>query len=180
MVNPPRTKRTGSVFPIVLNVLLGIASVVLLIAAALGWLAYSGTKMANKKLVEDQNALVDKYNRLVQDRNNLVTQLNQTQQELVQTQQKLTDKSRVPFSVTYRNALTGPGYVLVMTNRSDKALTVIATFENPTLNKKKSISILLRSGQAQEIGYAEGWAFSSGDQITLTNADYAPLSVHIP
>jgi hypothetical protein len=150
----------------VLNILTAVLLLVAVAAAGLGWMNAVNQGKAVRSLESDRRLLE--------------RQLAETQKQLIQTQQKLSEKSRVPFTVTYRNALTGPGYVCVFTNRSDRALTVVATFENPTLKKTTTKTILLKPSELSEVGYAEGWAFSSGDTITLKNADYADLLIHIP
>ena len=76
-------------------------------------------------------------------------------------------RATFPFHVTYRKALMGNGYVEQIRNVSSKAQSVKVTFYNPTLNRTKTYSLVMDAGQVREIGHMEGWAATSGDQITL-------------
>jgi hypothetical protein len=72
-----------------------------------------------------------------------------------------------PFEVHYRKAITGNGYVDQFLNKSDTSKSVKITLTNPTLNQSKVFSQVVDAHRFLEIGYLQGWASSSGDQIAL-------------
>lgn len=89
-------------------------------------------------------------------------------------------KPDLPVTVTYRESMVGQGYVAQFRNQSDRYLTVVVEFENKTLNDRKRGYIELAAGGTQEIGWMEGWKFTSGETIELSHDDYRPRSYRIP
>ncbi len=89
-------------------------------------------------------------------------------------------KPELPVTVTYRPSALGKGYVINLHNTSNKFLTVIVTIHNPTLQTGKAGHEDLRPFHGLEIGWAQGWEFTSGDLIEVRNADYRPLDVKLP
>jgi len=94
--------------------------------------------------------------------------------------QKKVQKPAIPVQVQYRKAILNPSLVARFTNRSNRNLAFLATFENPTLNEVKKFEISLNAGVFRDIGHLEGWAFHSGDKITLHHADYSDERVTLP
>jgi len=89
-------------------------------------------------------------------------------------------KADMPVAVKYRTALTGPGLVLMVENRSSRHLALLATLKNPSLKNARNFRFDIPPGGTTEAGYREGWAFSSGDQITLSHDDYKDWQGNIP
>ena len=90
------------------------------------------------------------------------------------------DKPPMPVSVQYRRALLNPSLVADFKNNSNRNLMVVATFTNPTLNNTKAFTLSMDPGRSVQFGYAQGWAFHSGDTITLRHADYQDEAVKLP
>ena len=88
--------------------------------------------------------------------------------------QRVAQLSQVPVRVATRQSITGPGLVAIITNDSAKTLSVSADFTNPTLHHSQTRSLILRPHRPIQIGYLEGWAFASGDQIVLRSDGYEP------
>jgi hypothetical protein len=86
----------------------------------------------------------------------------------------------VPVRVTYRKALVGPSLVAIFDNTSDRSLSLLATFTNPTMHTEHSFRLDIAAHGHKEVGHLEGWAFASGDLIKVTHADYKPLSIKLP
>lgn len=76
--------------------------------------------------------------------------------------------------------MTGPGLVLVVKNTSDRHLVFIATLTNPTTNQEKSFRLDAAPSALVEVGYKEGWALASGDNLKIENNDYKPWVGNIP
>lgn len=89
-------------------------------------------------------------------------------------------KADMPVAVKYRTALTGPGLVLMVQNRSTRQLSILATLKNPSLNTARNFRFDIPPGGTTEAGYREGWTLSSGDQLTLSHADYKDWQGSIP
>jgi hypothetical protein len=90
------------------------------------------------------------------------------------------EKPAMPIEVNYRKAMLANGLVAIFKNDSTRNLSVLATFENPTLHQKKSFRVDLGPGGSKEVGHLEGWNFESGDLITLEHNDYSTLRVKFP
>ena len=76
--------------------------------------------------------------------------------------------------------MLGHGLVAAFRNTSMQQLLFVVEVKNPTLDSSKTFQLNIAPGTAQEIGYAEGWAFSSGDMMTIANAAYEPLKATVP
>jgi hypothetical protein len=86
----------------------------------------------------------------------------------------------LPVEITYREALLGPGLVAAFRNSSDRHLTVVATFYNPTLQKEENYRLDLAPQIIREVGHSEGWAFASGDTIKIVHNEYKTKAVELP
>lgn len=86
----------------------------------------------------------------------------------------------MPIEIKYRSALLGSGLVVAVNNTSDRHLSILATFKNPSLNQEKSFRIDVPPHEKTEVGHREGWAFTSGDSIMLTHNDYKSWKGSIP
>lgn len=107
----------------------------------------------------------------------LKSELGTTTQKL---QTELSRKPPLPVGVRYRQAMLGHGLVATFRNTSTQQLLFVVEVKNPTLDSSKTFQLNIAPGMVQEIGYAEGWAFSSGDLISIANAAYEPLKATVP
>ncbi|MDX1914190.1 MAG: hypothetical protein SFU55_01295 [Methylophilus sp.] len=98
---------------------------------------------------------------------------------LSQATAQLAKKPELPINVSYRQALMGDGLVAQFTNNSDRFLSIVATFLNPTTNQHMTTRLDLAPRAIKEVGHLEGWTFSSGDQLTIKNNDYEPTYMTI-
>ena len=90
------------------------------------------------------------------------------------------EKPALPIEVGYRKALLARGLVATFKNDSNRNLSILATFENPTMHQKKSFRLDLAPGGSSEFGHLEGWNFESGDLITLEHNDYSSWKGKFP
>ena len=86
----------------------------------------------------------------------------------------------IPIEVSYREALLGPGLVCIVENTSDRHLSVLATFMNPSLNQEKNFRLDVPPKGVTEVGHLEGWILASGDTIVLSHNDYKSWNGKIP
>jgi hypothetical protein len=89
-------------------------------------------------------------------------------------------KPDLPIVVTYRAALMGNSYVAAFTNQSNRLLAVMVTARNPSFGRQQTFRLDIAPNATREIGHLEGWKFVSGDVITVTHAEYAPMVKTIP
>jgi len=89
-------------------------------------------------------------------------------------------KPQLPLDVSFRDSLIGRGYVLRVENTSDKYLQLRATYKNPTLDEEMTQVLDVPAQETVEVGWGEGWKFSSGEKIFLSHADYRTLRLRIP
>jgi hypothetical protein len=105
--------------------------------------------------------------------------LQQAVQASIQATKEAT-KPPMPINIQFRKALIDPSYVLMLSNTSARDLQIMATFINPTTQARKSFTISIAPNGRSDMGYAQGWAFHSGDKVYLQHADYSNKDVSIP
>jgi hypothetical protein len=104
-----------------------------------------------------------------------------TERERVEAEiARINSLPEMPIAVTYREALLGNGLASAFQNNSNRHLAVLVSFENPSMSQRKSFRLDLAPGEAKEIGHMEGWAFASGDKITVSHDEYRTEVVSIP
>lgn len=111
--------------------------------------------------------------------------LVRTRQQLAQVQLQLQalQARRPPMPVTMgvkADKFKTGGYDVLFRSISNRELQVLATFINPTTQARKALTIELSPYGANQVGYAQGWAFHSGDRIYLQHADYANEDSVVP
>ncbi|MCE9563351.1 MAG: hypothetical protein K8U57_15020 [Planctomycetes bacterium] len=86
----------------------------------------------------------------------------------------------LPVRVTLRPAANGKSLVAQYRNDSAKYLTVQVVLWNPTLGESKSGSLNIGPKGVTEHGWLEGWAYRSGETITISHADYETAELVVP
>ncbi len=94
--------------------------------------------------------------------------------------ERLKNLPEMPIEVTYRPAYMGDGLVAQFTNRSNEYLSVIIELHNNSINYEKSYRLDLSPQETKELGHMEGWAFASGDSISLLSSQYRTKKVVMP
>lgn len=85
-----------------------------------------------------------------------------------------------PATVTFRKAVTGPGYVLVINTTLKQDVPAILTVFSTALATENTYKINLTWRKSTQLGYREGITVYPGDKITLANAYYDVLHVELP
>lgn len=85
-----------------------------------------------------------------------------------------------PIDITYRESLVGEGYVAVFSNPTQRHFRVLVSMANPTTGETKRAALDIAPLEIREIGWAEGWKFTSGDRLTASLSGYQTFSAHIP
>jgi hypothetical protein len=82
----------------------------------------------------------------------------------------------IPVMVQYRPAILGQGFVLMFENKSDHAMSFVATLERPATSVVKKWELYAAANGRANISYREGWGGQHEDHITLENANYQTWS----
>ena len=85
-----------------------------------------------------------------------------------------------PATVSFRKAVTGPGYVLVINTTTKQDIPAHLTVFSGGLATENSYNINLTWRKSTQLGYREGVTLYPGDKITLANAYYDSLHVEFP
>jgi hypothetical protein len=87
----------------------------------------------------------------------------------------------VPVKVEFRKALLDSSLVGQFRNTTtDKYLVVVVTLRNKTTNEVKSGLLKIGPNETNEIGWAQGWSFVSGETIKIEHSDYSSVKVKVP
>jgi len=89
-------------------------------------------------------------------------------------------RPELPVRVTYRPSAGGTSMVAQYRNDSAKYLSIAVDLENPTLHKSKTITLNIGPNGVIEDGWAQGWAYKSGDTIKINHADYERKDLVVP
>ncbi|MBS1129425.1 MAG: hypothetical protein H6R16_427 [Proteobacteria bacterium] len=165
-----------------------VVSVVCL--ALLGWvwqdsqakLAQKDAELVNMKqqyseLVADANVKIaaasSKAKQIAEEANNQIKQLaDEANDKLQQANQR-----EVPVSVGFRKALMSNGHVAMFTNTSAQSIAVVVEVSRASSGQTRSFDMTLDSGRKRELGEREGWAFVTGDTLTLSQPEHKSLIV---
>ena len=89
-------------------------------------------------------------------------------------------KDPIPVQVTLRGALLGDGQVARFISESPNKIVLAATFRRRASAEVSRRPIEIEANGEVEIGWAEGWAFMSGDEITLEHESFATKQLRVP
>lgn len=141
-----------------------LISVLFAIGAAVMW----GSGKQKDEFAAEQAALIQKltgdYNKLVNDANAKIAFAN---------------LPFVPVALTTSKGIIASGYVLQVRNTSSQTIAIKVSIERPADGKKKDYELTLDGGTGKNIGELEGWAFISGDRVSVTQAEHKPVEVSI-
>lgn len=138
------------------------------------------TKNAEIESLHNQyNLLVAESNKKLEDANQkqqkLAEEANQQQQQLIEKATELLSAANLPeatVSVSHRAAMLGSGYVVGITNISGVSAPFSVEIRRPSTEQSKNYDFVIDGGRMVEIGHREGWAFVSGDVITIKQPNH--------
>jgi len=85
----------------------------------------------------------------------------------------------LPVKVSTRKAMLGSGLVAQIRNFSGAELALAVTASSSATSQFKKFQIVVPAGGAIEIGHSEGWPFTTGDELLITENGYRPMKVRI-
>lgn len=86
----------------------------------------------------------------------------------------------LPVRVTVRPSVGGRSLVAQYRNDSAKYLVVVVALKNPTTGEARSLTLEIPPNGTTEHGWAEGWAYKSGETIAIAHADYETAELVVP
>jgi len=92
----------------------------------------------------------------------------------------MVDKPDMPIALKYRESSVGQGYVVGLTNQSNRHLEVVVTARNPTTGEEKKWTLGISPADTEQLGWLEDWAFESGETVVVQHADYKTMRCQIP
>jgi len=91
-----------------------------------------------------------------------------------------TEKPNMPVRVIVRESIVGEGLVAQFHNETSHRLVVDVILEDKNQNNKRSGALALEPNAVTEIGWIEGWKFTSGDTIKISHSNYKTIKYQIP
>jgi len=89
-------------------------------------------------------------------------------------------RAPVPIKVAFRKALTGPGYVAVISTTVKEDFPVVLTIRSKQLNTENRYRVDLTWTADKEIGYMEAMPIDVGDTLRFSNVNYSDVVVVCP
>jgi hypothetical protein len=105
-------------------------------------------------------------------------QLTSTQQQVTAETMQLLAASRpdLPIKLSFRPALLSQGEVAVMQNLSNQTLEITLDVQSSATGAHLRRALVINPGQTGQFGPQEGWAFASGQLVTLGNPAFRPIT----
>lgn len=157
-----------------------ILSAMLAVAMAAIWVVMSGQLHDREAELQD---LRQKYNQIVSEANQRIAELKKREGDLVnEANRKIKAESlkEAEVQVTFRKALVSSGNVAGFKNLSGSSISIVVHIERPASDKQKAYEITLDPNQNREVGEMEGWAFVSGDEVTVSQPNHKSVKVIAP
>ncbi len=120
-----------------------------------------------------------KHKALATEANQRLAEANGKFQELAAAANEQIELANLPeaqVSVAFRKALLSSGNVVKIINTSTTSIAITAEIERTSTGRKRAYDLTLDANHAKEIGEFEGWAFVSGDVITIRQAGHKVLT----
>jgi hypothetical protein len=89
-------------------------------------------------------------------------------------------ESRLPVSVSFRNAHFDNSLVAQIHNDSDSVRKVLVLIQSPTTGETERMVELIPGRDMVEIGWLQGWRFVSGERLQIHQSGYRDEVETIP
>lgn len=135
--------------------------------------AKAEVKKLNEQIVSLQAEATQNQQKIA----DLQSTLESSKTQLSHVESELAKNPPMPVKVTFRQAFMGTGYVATFTTTIKQDIPVMVTVKSQALGTVKDYRLDLSSVGSKEIGHAEGSPIEEGDEITVKNNNYLPLTV---
>jgi hypothetical protein len=159
------------------GVLPGLIGAVVVFAAAAGYFYLQGARRAQALDAAQAQvvALQTKASEAEKRVEKLESQLAAQQQQLEQNSQL-----PLPLDITFRAGRPGTGLIARFQNLSNADINVSVRPRHVDSGETREFDLRLPAHALAELGQTEGWAFQSGDALSVKSGSYQPLSLRAP
>jgi len=88
--------------------------------------------------------------------------------------------AKLPVDVIFRVADSGQGFVAHFQNHSTAALKLTVNPRRPSTGEYARIELTVLPQSSGDVTEKQGWAFKSGDTLSVSSGDFRPLSLQVP
>jgi len=127
----------------------------------IGWQHVERNNKEINSLRADNNKLRADYNNLVDDANGKIAAANRPEATVI---------------VNFRKGFVDNGDVAIFSNISGRTTVITAEIGRPSSGKTKSFELAFDRNTTRNLGESEGWAFLSGDTVTIHQDGHKSLT----
>lgn len=88
--------------------------------------------------------------------------------------------SKLPIDVIFRVSGSGTGFVAHFQNRASSTLKLTVSPRRPSSGEYARIELTLPPQSAGDVAEKQGWAFRSGDTLSVSSGDFRPMTLQVP
>jgi hypothetical protein len=151
--------------------LLGIVTLLALACAAWGFVEHRNAQ----RIADTLTSANSRITQLQHDVDTMREQLNSTKRQLDESV-----KRKMPVEVVFRPAPSGNGIIAVFKNNSPEALPVSVALINPLTSRRRESNFTIEANSLQSIGESQGWVFTPGQRVTVTNPQFGTADYSVP
>jgi hypothetical protein len=155
----------------------GLIAAVVIFAVAAGYFYLQGARRA--QALDSAQAQVASLQTKATEADRRIEKL---ESQLAAQQQQLEQNAQLPLplDITFRAGRPGSGFVARFQNLSNADMNVTVRPRHIETGETREFDLRLPAHALAELGQAEGWAFQSGDTLSIKSGSYQPLSLRAP
>jgi hypothetical protein len=159
------------------GVLPGLIAAVVIFAVAAGYFYLQGARRA-QALDAAQAQVASLQTKAIEADKQIDKLESQLAAQQLQLQQNV--QLALPLDITFRAGRPGSGFIARFQNLSSADINVTVRPRHIDTGETREFDLRLPAHSLAEIGHAEGWAFQSGDVLSVKSGSYQPLSLRAP
>jgi hypothetical protein len=107
--------------------------------------------------------------------------IHELEQELATKKTELASALRtLPVDVSFHVGEPGTGFVAHFENQSTAPMRILVEPRRARTGEYGKVELTLAADGSAELAEKQGWAFRSGDTLTVTSGDFRPVSLKVP
>jgi hypothetical protein len=87
---------------------------------------------------------------------------------------------KLPVDVIFRVAGSGQGFIAHFENHSTAVLRLMVNPRRPSSGEYARIELTVPPQSSGDVAEKQGWAFRSGDTLSVSAGEYRPMSLQVP
>ena len=88
--------------------------------------------------------------------------------------------AKLPVDVIFRVADSGQGFVAHFENHSTATLRLTVNPRRPSSGEYARLELSVPAQSSSDLAEKQGWAFKSGDTLSVAAGEYRPLTLQVP